>query len=64
MQNKDSGTYLGFMVGPGKLSQSWNKALAKASDRVHLWQRGPLGLFFATQTWNTFVASTVSCPSE
>ncbi len=55
----NAGKHRGFMVGPGKSRKSWDKAPAKASGGVHLWQLGPLGLFFSTQTWKTFVAYAV-----
>ena len=51
------GKYLGFSIGPGKGDSSWQGALDKATKRVSEWDWAPLGFFFATQVWNTFVAS-------
>jgi hypothetical protein len=51
------GKHLGFSIGPGKGDSSWQGALDKATKRVSEWDWAPLGLFFATQVWNTFVAS-------
>ncbi len=53
------GTFRGFAVGPDKGHLAWDKALKKAAERVRLWQWGQLGLYFASQTWNTFIAAIV-----
>jgi hypothetical protein len=55
MKIATSGTYLGFAVGPGKANRSWEAALTKATARVRQWEWGQLGLFFATQVWNTYI---------
>ena len=49
------GKYLGFVVGPGKQDRAWEEALDKAEKRVAAWSWAPLGLFFATSVWNTFI---------
>ena len=59
MKCDTKGTYLGFVAGLGKGHLAWDKALAKAEERVRLWQWCELGLFFASQTWNTFITSIV-----
>jgi hypothetical protein len=33
----DHGTYLGFVIGPGKGTKSWEKPLKKYIDRVQRW---------------------------
>jgi hypothetical protein len=53
------GKYLGFAIGPDKGHLAWDKALKKAAERVRLWQWGQLGFYFASQTWNVFIASIV-----
>ena len=55
MQISTSAKYLGFMVGPGKGDGSWVKPLRKFRERVALWPWADIGLFYATQVWNTFV---------
>jgi hypothetical protein len=49
--------YLGFTIGPNKGDRFWTGAVDKATNRVGEWDWAPLGLFFATKVWNTFVAS-------
>jgi hypothetical protein len=65
------GRYLGFEVGPGRGSHSWDKPVQKAWDRVRLWDWSRLGLFYSTQIWNimilslfTFVAQLERPPEE
>ena len=57
MSISSKGKYLGFTIGPSKGDSSWQGALDKATKRVGDWDWAPLGLFFASQVWNTFVAS-------
>ena len=52
---RDHGKYLGFHICPGKGDRSWLDALSKATKQVQAWSWGPLGLFFATVVWNTFI---------
>jgi hypothetical protein len=59
MRVQDHGTYLGFVVGPGKHHRSWAIALAKARQRVQQWDWGSLGLFWATQAWNVYIVPTL-----
>jgi len=56
---KDCGTYLGFVIGPGKGSQSWEKPLARYTDRVRQWSKIGGGRHFATLAYNTFAISTL-----
>jgi hypothetical protein len=57
MSISSKGTYLGFTIGPSTGDSSWQGALDKATKRVGDWDWAPLGLFFASLGWNTFVAS-------
>ena len=59
MEVTTAGKYLGITVGPGKGHTSWRHALTKAAGRVADWQWSSLGLSFATQAWNTFIASVL-----
>jgi hypothetical protein len=59
-----SGKYLGFVVGPEKGNSSWYKALHTADERVSLWSWGPLGLYYATQVWNTYILSTMGFAAQ
>ena len=55
MYISSSAKYLGFLVGPGKADRSWDKPLKKFRERVAHWPWTEIGLFYATQVWNTFV---------
>ena len=55
----DKGTYLGFVIGPGKGDESWIKPLAKYSDRVARWANVGGGLQLATLAYNVFALSTL-----
>jgi hypothetical protein len=59
MRIQTHGAYLGFEIGPDKRHRSWSAALAKATQRVQQWDWGSLGLFWATQVWNTYVVPTL-----
>ena len=46
------GRYLGFAVGPGRESHSWDKAIDKYVERSDLWSGFSLGLHVAAQIYN------------
>ena len=50
-----SGKYLGYYVGPGKSTQSWDKPLAKYKSRLRDWQWSDMGLHTALGTYNVYV---------
>ena len=56
----DAGTYLGFVVGPGRGETAWDKPLKKFRKRCSTWGKLGLGLSFGTMAYNTFSASTLS----
>jgi len=53
------GTYLGFVIGPGKGTHSWQKPLDKFKDRVARWSKIGAGMQFAAVAYNTFALSTL-----
>ncbi len=53
------GTYLGFVVGPGRGESSWEKPLAKYKKRVASWSRVGGGMQYATLAYNVFALSTL-----
>ena len=53
------GTYLGFVVGPGKGFDSWIKPVAKYRDRVARWSRMGGGMQYAALAYNVFAISTL-----
>ena len=53
------GTYLGFVVGPGKGTGSWDKPLKKFRDRVARWSRIGGGMQLAALAYNVFALSTL-----
>jgi len=53
------GTYLGFVVGPGKGTGSWDKPLQKFKDRVGRWSRIGGGMQYAALAYNVFALSTL-----
>ena len=55
----DKGTYLGFVLGPGKGTSSWNKPYEKYVDRVTRWRNLGCGLQFAVLSYNVFCISTL-----
>ena len=55
----DKGTYLGFVLGPGKGSSSWTRPVEKYVDRVARWRNLGCGLQFAVLSYNVFCASTL-----
>ena len=55
-----TGTYLGFVVGPGKGDESWRKPVAKYTERCSLWAGHGHGLQYNAMTYNTFAMSTLS----
>ena len=55
-----SGTYLGFRVGPGKGSTSWDKPLCKFHERINRWKNVGGGMQFATLAYNIFAVSVQS----
>ena len=58
------GRYLGFEIGPEKGALNWTEPVQKAWDRISMWDWAQLGLFFATQVWNTMVLSLLHCFSH
>ncbi len=56
--------YLGYMVGPGKGTKSWDKAIAKFTARACLWGSQSLGLQYAAKTYNTFAMSVLTFLSQ
>jgi hypothetical protein len=56
----ESGTYLGFSVGPGKLDSSWDKPTKKFLERVRQWQGMQLGLQYDALAYNAFGMSVLS----
>ena len=60
VQVESSGTYLGFKVGPGKGSTSWDKPLCKFHDRVNKWKCMGAGMQYATVAYNVFAVSVLS----
>jgi hypothetical protein len=57
MYISSKGKHLGCTLGPSKGDSSWQGALEKATKRVGEWDWAPVGLLFASQVWNTLVAS-------
>ena len=55
----DKGVYLGFTVGPGKGTGSWDKPLKKFKDRVARWSGVGGGLQQAALAYNVFALSTL-----
>ena len=55
----DKGTYLGFVIGPGKGTLSWVKPLAKFKERVARWAPVGGGMQYATLAYNVFAISTL-----
>ena len=55
----DKGTYLGFAIGPGRGSSSWDKPLAKYVSRVKRWSCLGGGMQYATLAYNVFALSTL-----
>lgn len=55
----DKGTYLGFVIGPGKKEESWVKPLAKYRDRVQRWSKIGGGMQYNTMAYNVFALSTL-----
>ena len=56
---EDKGVYLGFVLGPGKGSSSWDKPLCKFRDRVHRWKQIGGGMQYAALAYNVFALSTL-----
>ena len=50
---------LGFMIGPGKASHSWDKALRKYLDRCNMWRHAPCGKQGHTRAYNTYAITTL-----
>lgn len=55
-----AGTYLGFVIGPGKKDESWSKPGAKYAERCSLWSGHGHGLQYMSLSYNTFALSTLS----
>ena len=55
-----SARYLGFLVGPGKNTGSWDNARTKFQDRVRKWSSLHLGQHFNSKVYRTFCTSTLA----
>ena len=53
------GTYLGFVLGPGKATSSWDKPVAKYLERVKRWSQLGGGMQYGALTYNVFALSTL-----
>ena len=51
--------YLGFYVGPGRGSLSWETALKKYIGRARLWGTMGLGLFHTVDAYRVFISSVL-----
>ena len=49
--------YLGFVLGPGRGTRAWLKALQQYERRAELWAQLGLGLHFTAVAYNVYVAS-------
>ncbi|CAE8598073.1 unnamed protein product [Polarella glacialis] len=54
---RHAGKYLGFMIGPGAASTSWEKPLRKYIDTAVLWSSLHLGLHLNLLVYRVFIAS-------
>jgi hypothetical protein len=59
MPIRDHCKYLGFYVGPGKGSKSWEGPFKKFCDRLSLWGKMPLGLNWDARIYNMFLIPTL-----
>jgi len=64
MPVEDCATYLGCSIGPGKMEQSWSRAIKKFRARVGAWNWSEVGLFFASAAYNTYVLSTMGFTAQ
>ena len=55
MQVAYKAKYLGYIMGPKKGDDSWNKPVEKLRKRTSLWQDLPAGLFWNCRIYNTFL---------
>jgi hypothetical protein len=55
-----AGTYLGFVVGPGKGEETWRKPVAKYMERCRMWAGRGQGLQYSVIAYNAFAISTLS----
>ena len=53
------GTYLGFVIGPGKGTDPWPKPLEKYKQRVAKWSHVGGGMQLAATAYSTFALSTL-----
>ena len=51
--------YLGFAVGLGRGTHSWDKALPKFRSRVGMWSSQKLGMHYTAKVYNTFAFSSL-----
>ena len=58
------GTYLGFVLGPGRGRKAWEKPTKKYSQRCDCWGGMGTGLMFSTIAYNTFASSTLGYISQ
>jgi hypothetical protein len=54
------GKYLGFIIGPGATTSSWDKPLDKFEKRSLTWSSLNLGLHYNMKAYRTFVAPILS----
>ena len=57
---ENRGKYLGYMIGPGAASSSWNAPAAKWEERVKLIKSTRGGLRFTTMMYNTTAITTLA----
>ena len=55
----DKGKYLGFAIGPGKGTTSWQEPTTKYLQRCQDWSTQGVGMHFHTVAYNTFAISTL-----
>ena len=59
VQIKGQAKYLGFMVGPERNEEAWNKAEEKWKKRVRSWAGREVGLQYSALLYNTFCSSVL-----
>ena len=58
------GTYLGFVIGPGRSDKSWKKPAAKYMERCDIWAGRGHGLQYSALEYNCFVISVLSYTAQ
>ena len=59
MPIRDHCKYLGFYIGPGKGTRSWEGPYKKFCERLKLWSSMPLGLNWDAKIYNMFLIPTL-----